>query len=169
MTRPVSCFLVLSALFGEWMRRGKSFESRTRKVQKKASIFLAASLLFFFVVLFPCLVGALSQSREERTLSELQIEELMGLKVATVYGASKFEQKVTDAPSAVSIVTSDDIKKFGYRTLADILRSQRGFYITNDRNYQYVGIAAFLARAITIPESCFWSMGIGSTITFTTR
>lgn len=99
-----------------------------------------ASLLFFFVVLFPCLVGALSQSREERTLSELQIEDLMGLKVDTVYGASKFEQKVTQAPSAISIVTSDDIRRFGYRTLADILRSQRSFYITNDRNYQYVGV-----------------------------
>jgi outer membrane receptor for ferrienterochelin and colicins len=59
--------------------------------------------------------------------------------VATVYGASRFEQKVTEAPSTVSIVTSDDIKKYGYRNLADILRSQRGFFITYDRNYAFVG------------------------------
>jgi iron complex outermembrane receptor protein len=110
------------------------------KSQRKHQLILTASLLFLFVVLFPCFVGALSQSREERTLSELQIEDLMGLKVDTVYGASKFEQKVTQAPSAISIVTSGDIKRFGYRTLADILRSQRGFYITNDRNYHNVGI-----------------------------
>lgn len=73
-------------------------------------------------------------------LGDLQIEDLMGPKVATVYGTSKFDQQVTDASSAVSIVTSDDIKKFGYRTLDDILKSQRSFHITNDRNYQYVGI-----------------------------
>ena len=48
MTEPISCFLVLSALFGEWMRRRKSFESRTKKVQKKASIYSrgVSSVLF---------------------------------------------------------------------------------------------------------------------------
>ena len=54
------------------------------KSKRKHQPILTASLLFFFVVLFPCLVGALSQSREERTLSELQIEDLMGLKVQAI-------------------------------------------------------------------------------------
>jgi iron complex outermembrane receptor protein len=44
----------------------------------------------------------------------------------------------------VSIVTADDIKKFGYRTLADILRSIRGLYVANDRNYEYLGVRGFL-------------------------
>lgn len=96
--------------------------------------------LLCFAISRPCPVVASSDGGEERDLSGLQIEDLMGLKVATVYGASKFEQKVTEAPSAISIVTSDDIKRFGYRTLADILRSQRSFYITDDRNYYYVGV-----------------------------
>jgi iron complex outermembrane receptor protein len=52
-----------------------------------------------------------------------------------VYGASKYEQKVTEAPSAVTIITADEIRKYGYRTLADILQSVTGFYVTNDRNY----------------------------------
>jgi len=76
-------------------------------------------------------------------LTELSPEELMKIEVATVYSASKFEQKVTEAPSSVSIVTADEIKKYGYRTLADILRSLRSFYITYDRNYSYVGIRGF--------------------------
>jgi outer membrane receptor for ferrienterochelin and colicins len=91
-------------------------------------------------MLFPCLAMPSNPDGEKRDLSELQLEDLMGLKVSTVYGASKFEQKITEAPSAISIVTSDDIKRFGYGTLADILRSQRGFHVTNDRNYQYVGV-----------------------------
>ena len=68
-------------------------------------------------------------------LTELSLDQLTRLEVATVYGASKFEQKVTEAPSSVSIVTAEDIKTFGYRNLADILRSQRGFFVTYDRNY----------------------------------
>jgi outer membrane receptor for ferrienterochelin and colicins len=70
-------------------------------------------------------------------LTSLSIEELMNV---TVYGASKFEQKVTNAPSFVTIVTADEIKKFGYRTLADILRSVSSFIITNDRNYTYAAV-----------------------------
>src|SRR3990167_6985001 len=59
-------------------------------------------------------------------LLSMDIEDLMEIEVATVYAASKYKQKVTEAPSSVSIVTADDIKKYGYRTLADILRSIRG-------------------------------------------
>lgn len=73
-------------------------------------------------------------------LTELSLEELTTLKVDTVYGASKHEQSVSEAPSEVSIVTSDDVKKFGYRTLADILRGVRGMYVTSDRTYTYIGI-----------------------------
>jgi outer membrane receptor for ferrienterochelin and colicins len=76
-------------------------------------------------------------------LTNLSIEELMEIEVATVYGASKYEQKVTEAPSSVTIITSDDIKKYGYRTLADILQSVRGFYTTYDRNYHYIGVRGF--------------------------
>ena len=66
----------------------------------------------------------------------LQSEEKLLLQdIPSVYGASKYEQKVTEAPSSVSIITADEIKKFGYRTLADILRSVRGFNVTYDRNY----------------------------------
>jgi iron complex outermembrane receptor protein len=74
---------------------------------------------------------------------ELELKELMQIEVNTVYGASKYEQKLTEAPSAVSIVTSSEIKKNGYRTLADILRSVRGLYTTYDRNYQYLGMRGF--------------------------
>lgn len=106
----------------------------------KRSVFLLATFLLCLVMILPCRADVSQGAREEPNLAELPIEELMGVKVATVYGASKFEQKVTDAPSAISIITADDIKKFGYRTLADILKAQRSFYVTNDRNYQYVGI-----------------------------
>ena len=68
---------------------------------------------------------------------------LLFQEIPSVYGASKYEQKVTEAPSSVSIVTGAEIKKYGYRTLGDILRSLRGFQTTYDRNYHYLGVRGF--------------------------
>jgi iron complex outermembrane receptor protein len=73
----------------------------------------------------------------------MNLEDLMSIDIDSVYGASGFKQKVTEAPASVTIITSDEIQKFGYRTLADILRNVRGFYVTNDRNYSYLGVRGY--------------------------
>jgi len=73
-------------------------------------------------------------------LLDLSLEELGNLQVPMVYGASKREQKTSEAPSSVSIVTADEIKKYGHQTLADVLRSVRGFYVSYDRSYTYIGV-----------------------------
>jgi iron complex outermembrane receptor protein len=75
--------------------------------------------------------------------SAVSDERLLFQEIPSVIGASKYEQKVTEAPSAVSIITASDIRKYGYRTLADVLRSVRSFYVTYDRNYSYVGVRGF--------------------------
>ena len=67
----------------------------------------------------------------------------MDVEVQTVVSASRYRQKVSEAPASVAIVSARDIQRYGYRTLADILRSVRGFYTTYDRNYQYLGVRGF--------------------------
>lgn len=74
------------------------------------------------------------------SLEEMSLEQLMEVKVGTVYGASLYAQSTGQAPSSITIITSEEIKRFGWRTLADILGAARSFYITNDRVYSYVGV-----------------------------
>ena len=70
----------------------------------------------------------------------MSLEDLTNLKVDAVYGASKFLQKAAHVPASVTIITAEQIRNYGYRTLADALRAVRGFYVTYDRNYSYVGV-----------------------------
>ncbi len=99
-------------------------------------------VLCFLALLNPTEV--LAQNTVPSTkLTDMSLEELMAINVDSVYGASGFEQKVTEAPASVTIITSEDIQRYGYRTLADILRNVPGFYVTYDRNYSYVGVRGF--------------------------
>ena len=74
-----------------------------------------------------CSLHADTGTNQPPDISELPLEALMQLQVPDVYSASKFEQKATEAPSSATVITSDEIKRYGYRTLADILESVPGF------------------------------------------
>ena len=86
---------------------------------------------------------AQESAKKDEDFTDLSLEELVKIKIPTLTGASKYAQKSTRAPSAVSVITSDEIKQFGYTTLSDILRGVRGLYVTNNRNYHFLGIRGF--------------------------
>jgi len=92
-------------------------------------------------LLTSCIVVGQESAQDGRDLGDASLETLMSVEV---YSASKHLQSVRDAPSFVSIVTAEDIRTYGYRTLADILQSVPGFYVTDDHQYSDLGIRGFM-------------------------
>ncbi|MDH7499036.1 MAG: TonB-dependent receptor plug domain-containing protein [candidate division NC10 bacterium] len=74
---------------------------------------------------------------EPPDLLAMSIEDLMKVNV---YSASRYEQTISEAPALVTVITASEIKRYGWRTLAELLRSVSGLFATNDRNYTYLGI-----------------------------
>ena len=70
--------------------------------------------------------------------TQFSLDDLMEMSV--VYGASKVMQKAKEAPASITIITREEIQTYGYRNLAEVLTSLRGFYNTYDHNYDYLGV-----------------------------
>jgi iron complex outermembrane receptor protein len=93
--------------------------------------------------------GALLPAPAARSQTDLPTpptsgEELIVFQeIPSVFGASRYDQKVTEAPSSVTIITADDIKRLGARSMIDVLRRVNGFFVTYDRNYNYLGFRGF--------------------------
>jgi outer membrane cobalamin receptor len=71
----------------------------------------------------------------------MDLEQLM--KIEVVVAGSKRVQQTRDVASFVSVVTAADIKEHGYRTLGAVLKTLPSFYISNDRNYTFLGVRGF--------------------------
>ena len=88
---------------------------------------------------------ACANTRAETDLADLTalpIEQLMQVQVVTA--ASKYAQAASEAPANVHVITAEDIKAYGWRTLADILASLPGLYTSYDRNYTTLGARGYL-------------------------
>jgi outer membrane receptor for ferrienterochelin and colicins len=95
------------------------------------------------VCIFVMLLQSLAFAGDDFSTTESLNNSPLFQDIPSVYSASKYEQKVTRAPASISIVTADEIKKYGYRTFGSLLSSLRGFYNTRDRNGGFVGARGF--------------------------
>ncbi len=80
---------------------------------------------------FGLLVTCLASTATAQTpdLATLSLEDLSKMQVQT---ASLHSESVVKAPGIVTVITSDEIRKAGYRTLAEALNHVPGFYLSSD-------------------------------------
>lgn len=104
----------------------------------------------------------------------ISLDSLLNTRIST---ASKYAQTADEAAASVTIVTSDDIERNGYANLGEVLEGVRGFYLSSDRNYQYLGTRGFsrpsdynnrilvLVDGHTLNEHTWGSAQVGDDIT----
>lgn len=90
-------------------------------------------------LLLPCAL-ALPVGAAAEELADLSLEQLMAVPVV---GASKYEQTQDRVAAAVTVITRDEIRSFGWRTLDEALATLPGVHTTYDRQYSYVGVRGF--------------------------
>lgn len=84
-----------------------------------------------------------ARAAERQSLLNLSLDELSEIHVEVVDSASRFAQKVTEAPASVSVVNRDEIRKLGYRTIGDVLNGMRGLDIYNDHSSPRIGVRGY--------------------------
>lgn len=73
-------------------------------------------------------------------LGDLTIEELSQIRIRTVSSASRYQQSIADAPAAITVVDGSEIRALGCRTLADVLAGIEGCYVSDNRDYSFLGV-----------------------------
>ncbi len=89
-------------------------------------------------------------AQAETDQTDLNLEALVGTPLThdSKYdrkqsSAAKYEQKQNEVAASVSVITRDEIKAFGWRTLGQALASLPGVHTTYDRQYTYLGTRGF--------------------------
>lgn len=101
-------------------------------------ILLAATLS---LIASSSVAPAAGADRIDIDYTQFDLNELLNMDV--VYGASKYVQKISEAPSAVTVITAEEIRAFGYRSLGEVLATVPGLYLSDDLNYQFTGVRGF--------------------------
>jgi iron complex outermembrane receptor protein len=88
--------------------------------------------------------GQDSGPASKQDLTGLTLEQLGKVKITS---ASLHDESLEDAPASVTVITAEEIRKFGCRSLADALSYVRGFFTYSDHTYTYLGVRGFALPA----------------------
>jgi iron complex outermembrane receptor protein len=98
----------------------------------------AACGLAVFATCLACAADSPPRPPQDRSAESVLFEELPAVEAASLHA-----QTLQEAPANVTVITRLEIRKFGYRTLAEALANVRGFYVTEDGSGYFVGVRGF--------------------------
>jgi outer membrane receptor for ferrienterochelin and colicins len=71
------------------------------------------------------------------SVDDLDLVKLLNVEVST---ATKTAENLDDAPAVITVITRDDIERWGYESLADVLSHTVGFYVQDDHVLPNAGV-----------------------------
>jgi outer membrane receptor protein involved in Fe transport len=104
----------------------------------KSTLHKHAALLALLTI-SACQTALAEAPKSTEDLLGMSMEQLLDVKVTTV---TKNPVSVSKAPAIVDVITRDDLRRFGYRTLAEALRRIVGFNTYNTQ-YQFSFVRGF--------------------------
>jgi len=87
------------------------------------------TFIFTFAANVPLYAQEEKEEEETEDIEDFSLEELLDVEITT---AGKQVQKISDVPASVVVVTRDEIERYGYQTLTEVLESIPGLYSIND-------------------------------------
>lgn len=72
--------------------------------------------------------------------------DLLELLNTEITAAGKKREKIIDIPASVVLVTRKEIETYGYQTLAEVLESIPGVYVTDDYMHRNTGVRGFWSQ-----------------------
>lgn len=81
--------------------------------------------------------AAWAEEKGDAELSDLDLVRLLNVEVST---ATKTSESVEEAPAVITVVTREDIRRWGYQTVAEVLKHTVGFYLVDDHILPNAGV-----------------------------
>jgi len=79
---------------------------------------------------------ASAQSPSPEDLLQMSFEDLLEVKIRS---AGKREEEIRDIPASVTILTREDIERYGWTTFEELLRNVPGFYLLDNIEDRFIG------------------------------
>ena len=80
--------------------------------------------------------GAHGETRSPDDLLDLPFEDLLDVKISS---AGKRDEAIRDIPASVTILTREDIERYGWTTFEDLLRNVPGFFVLDTIDERLIG------------------------------
>lgn len=91
----------------------------------------------FLVILLAVSRARAQESADDDAVDELDLVKLLSVEVST---ASKTAESIDEAPAVITVVTREDIARWGYQSIAEVLEHTVGFYVVDDHILPNVGV-----------------------------
>jgi len=114
---------------------------RRNRIKDQAIALVLMTLVLLVWLAFPVYSSETSQgSSEAEKLEQMTLEQLLNIEVTT---AGKKAERIGEIPASVVVIRRDDIEKYGYQNLGEILENIPGLFYTDDYFTKNFGVRGF--------------------------